>query len=223
MKKRFRKSEKRDIIKLEIYSLHFSRFGITLRRCQLFADNPQNLNKWENGVTMEKENNTELMRVVNLERIYNDKAYYVVIASKEECERLAKRFNLVAVESLEARYEIDPAKTSRGGYHLRGKLHGAVVQSCVVTLAPVREAVDTDIDLQVVDKRYEDLDPLDPELEEDFEYSIQDEIDLGEITAQYLSLSLNPYPRAPDVDANKVLGEFQDKKNPFAVLEKLKP
>jgi len=223
MKKRFRKSEKRDIIKLEIYSLHFSRFGITLRRCQLFADNPQNLNKWENGVTMEKENNTELMRVVNLERIYNDKAYYVVIASKEECERLAKRFNLVAVESLEARYEIDPAKTSRGGYHLRGKLHGVVVQSCVVTLAPVREAVDTDIDLQVVDKRYEDLDPLDPELEEDFEYSIQDEIDLGEITAQYLSLSLNPYPRAPDVDANKVLGEFQDKKNPFAVLEKLKP
>lgn len=171
---------------------------------------------------MEKENNAELMRVVNLERIYNDKAHYVVTASKEECDNLAKRFDLIAVESLEARYDIDPAKTSRGGYHLRGKLHGDVVQSCVVTLAPVKEVVDADIDLQVIDKKYEDLDPLDPELEEDFEYSIQDEVDLGEITAQYLSLSLNPYPRAPNVDANKVLEEFQDEKNPFAVLEKLK-
>lgn len=171
---------------------------------------------------MEKNSNTELMRVVNLERIHNDKTYYIVTALKEECKALAERFNLIEIESLEARYDIDPAKTSRGGYYLRGKLHAIVVQSCVFTLAPVREVVDVDIDLQVVDKRYEELDPLDPELEDDFEYSIQEEIDLGEITAQYLSLSLNPYPRAPDSDANKVLKDFQDKRNPFAVLEKLK-
>jgi hypothetical protein len=82
--------------------------------------------------------------------------------------------------------------------------------------------IDVDIDLQVVDKKYEELDPLDPELDDDFEYSTFDEIDLGEITAQYLSLSLNPYPRAPDSDASKVLEQFQDRKNPFAILEKLK-
>ena len=167
-------------------------------------------------------NNTELMRVVNLERIHSDKAYYIVTALKEECKALAKRFNLIEIESLEARYDIDPVKTSRGGYNLSGKLHAVVVQSCVVTLAPVREVIDVDIDLQVVDKKYEELDPLDPELDDDFEYSTFDEIDLGEITAQYLSLSLNPYPRAPDSDASKVLEQFQDKKNPFAILEKLK-
>lgn len=172
---------------------------------------------------MEKTTNTELTRVVNLERIHSDKAYYVVTALEDECKALAKRFNLMEVESLEARYDIDPVKTSRGGYNLSGKLHAVVVQSCVVTLAPVREVIDVDIDLQVVDKKYEELDPLDPELDDDFEYSTFDEVDLGEITAQYLSLSLNPYPRAPDSDANKILEEFQDKKNPFAILEKLKP
>ena len=74
----------------------------------------------------------------------------------------------------------------------------------------------------IIDKKYEELDPLDPELEDDFEYSTLDEIDLGELTAQYLSLSLNPYPRAPDSDASKILEKFQDKENPFAILEKLK-
>ncbi|MBY0280885.1 MAG: DUF177 domain-containing protein [Alphaproteobacteria bacterium] len=172
---------------------------------------------------MEKNNNTELMRIVNLERIHNDKSYFVVTALKEECLALARRFNLIEIESLEARYDVDPVKTSRGGYNLSGKLHAVVVQSCVVTLAPVREVMDVDIDLQVVDKRYEELDPLDPELDDDFEYSILDEIDLGEITAQYLSLSLNPYPKAPDSDAGKILEGLQDKKNPFAILEKLKP
>lgn len=162
------------------------------------------------------------MRIVNLERIHNDKAYYIVTALPEECKALAKRFNLVALESLEARYDIDPTKTSRGGYRLKGHLHAAVVQSCVLTLVPVREVVNVDIELQVVDKKYEDLDPLDPELEDDFEYSILDEIDLGEITAQYLSLSLNPYPKSPDSDSSKILEPFQDKENPFLVLEKLK-
>jgi hypothetical protein len=103
--------------------------------------------KCEDGVSMEKNNNTELMRVVNLERIHSDKSYFIVTALKEECDALAKRFNLIGIESLEARYDVDPVKTSRGGYNLNGKLHAVVVQSCVITLAPVREVMDVDLSL----------------------------------------------------------------------------
>ena len=49
-------------------------------------------------------------------------------------------------------------------------------------------------------------------------------IDLGEVATQYLSLNLNPYPRAPGVSLAAQLAEagMEVKNRPFAVLEGLK-
>ncbi|HCS23533.1 MAG TPA: metal-binding protein, partial [Rhodospirillaceae bacterium] len=49
-------------------------------------------------------------------------------------------------------------------------------------------------------------------------------IDLGEVVAQYLSLELDPYPRAPGVSlAAQMQASGQPKKaNPFQALEALK-
>jgi len=172
---------------------------------------------------MEQSPNNELKHIINLERVCADRSAYTVTASLEECQALAKRFGLISVESLEAKYQIERGQSSREGYHLTGKLQAIVVQRCVVTLKPVREEVEATLDLEVVDKKFEEEDPLDPEEEEDFEYSIQGEIDLGELTAQYLSLSLNPYPRASDIETAEALEKFQDKETPFSVLRRLKP
>ena len=53
---------------------------------------------------------------------------------------------------------------------------------------------------------------------EDFEFSSDGILDLGEIGAQYLSLSVDPYPRFEEKD----VPVLETKKNPFAVLAQLK-
>jgi uncharacterized metal-binding protein YceD (DUF177 family) len=171
---------------------------------------------------MEAPLTTELYRPVNLERIFHNRSKCVITASETEKVALAKRFNLISVDTLEASYDVKPSETKHGGFYVTGKLYANAVQRCVATLAPVREEINADISIHVVDQKYISEDPLDPEQDEDFEYSDQGEIDLGEITSQYLSLSLNPYPRAPEADQNKTLEKFKDKQNPFAALEKLK-
>jgi len=45
-------------------------------------------------------------------------------------------------------------------------------------------------------------------------------LELGELAAQHLSLALDPYPRAPGVEAPAGGGEA-DGRRPFAVLSKL--
>jgi hypothetical protein len=52
---------------------------------------------------------------------------------------------------------------------------------------------------------------------------VGDSIDLGELVAQYLYLSINPYPRAPDADTQsaEIASKTQDD-GPFAVLAQLR-
>ncbi len=165
----------------------------------------------------------ELSRLINLERIFHNRSQYAITASEMERIALARRFDLISLDILEAKYDVNPSETPRGGFYVIGKLHATVVQSCVVTLAPVMEEINADISIHVIDEKYALENSLDPDSGEDFEYSVHGEIDLGEITAQYLCLSLNPYPRAPGADQDPTLEKFKDKKNPFTVLEKLKP
>lgn len=165
----------------------------------------------------------ELNRLVTLEKIFNNRSQYVITASETERLALAKRFDSISLDTLEAKYDVRPSETPQGGFYVIGELHATVVQSCVITLASVKEEVNADVSVHVVDEKYALENSLDPDSEEDFEYSVHGEIDLGEITAQYLCLSLNPYPKAPEADADKTLEKFKDSKNPFLVLEKLKP
>ena len=62
-----------------------------------------------------------------------------------------------------------------------------------------------------------------PEDSEPPEPVIGDSIDLGELVAEYLSLAINPYPRAPDADAEaaQYLSDTPAD-SPFAALAKLR-
>jgi hypothetical protein len=52
---------------------------------------------------------------------------------------------------------------------------------------------------------------------------IGEAIDLGELVAQYLSLAINPYPRAPDAEAQADQYRADPQRDgPFAVLSKLR-
>jgi hypothetical protein len=181
------------------------------------------------------ENLPEFSRVLPLERIGTAWQTKTLTASDDECAALAGRFGLVALRSLRAELRIRRARAGRY-VAIEAGLLASVVQTCVVTLEPVPAELDErfslllgpigqrggDSDIAASGDLIVDLDqpePLDG-----------DEIDLGELVAQQLSLALDPYPRAPDVDADALTTIYGDKAsteeadapppspNPFAAL-----
>lgn len=120
-------------------------------------------------------------------------------------DALAARFSVPAIESLVGDFTI---RLLAGGpmIHVSGTLSARLTRSCVVSAAPVPEAVDVDIDVDfappgMIDENVEltlaDADPPD---------AIEgDAIDLGELAAQQMALAMDPYPRAPDADLASVI------------------
>ena len=122
------------------------------------------------------------------------------------------------------------AKGMGGGELFRGQGHlkASIVQSCVITGAPVQEEI-----METIEERF----TLKAEFSSEVEISLDDddppepitgnEIDLGEIVAQHLGVALNPYPRAPVAEIPDAYQEDGDEtpdlqKNPFLALAALK-
>jgi uncharacterized metal-binding protein YceD (DUF177 family) len=142
-----------------------------------------------------------------------------VEATAEECVALAKDFKLPAVRSLVGRYKLTGTPER---VRVTGRIAAAVTQVCVVTL----EEFDSDLEEDVeVDFSAPDSLPLTAG-ESEREYEPPDEIvnghiDLGSLTAEFLALGLDPYPRKPGVDfAYEVKDDPAE--GPFAALGKLK-
>jgi len=128
---------------------------------------------------------------------------FEIEAGVAECTALAARFGFVALDHLRASVRFRPVRGSRD-FRLTGHLSARVVQSCVVTLDPVPAEIEHDFDLLVCDEagEHERL----AETEEDYELYADDAIDIGEIVAVELALSVNPYPRSPDASAGPADG-----------------
>lgn len=168
----------------------------------------------------------ELSRLVNLERLYKKRLTYSVHATAKECLALAQRFNIVGVQNLNADYGIEAGRTEYGGYYVTLHLQAEVIQSCVVSLVDVPEKIDSRFSLHVLDQKYQDQPLDDAYQDDDVDYSHEGVVDLGEIAAQYLSLSLNPYPRSPDIKPPDPHLQGTEEKiqkiSPFSILKPLK-
>ena len=122
-------------------------------------------------------------------------AVFELEASPAECAALARRFGFVAIERFRATVGLRPMRGG-DGFRLEGRIRACVTQTCVVTLEPVVSEVDREFGLLLLEEADHAGDPL--ELEEDFDLYSGDTIDIGEIAAEELALSLDPYPRAAD-------------------------
>ncbi len=169
---------------------------------------------------------------LSVAEVKKEAQHYKVEAREEECQVLAKRFSLPKVKSLKAFVKVwDGGK--KEGIYVAGELVSDVTQSCGVSLEEIDETVKTDFELLLVDPETADrLDAdeayLNPDLPE-YDALEGDEIPIGEIIAQTLSMSLNPYPRSENTEvtiskSSKIsLNEAElEKPNPFAVLQKLR-
>ncbi|MFE0753349.1 YceD family protein [Inquilinus sp. NPDC058860] len=162
----------------------------------------------------------EFSRVVGVNTLPRGGRTIAIEADEAERAALARRFDLLALDEFRARFTLTPGRGDT--VVVAGALAAAVVQRCVVTLDPVPAAVEDEIEAVFADAAGRDeaeveVDPLTAEVEP----LVDGRIDLGELAAQHLSLTLDPYPRSPDAPepaAEPPEGEPETRR-PFAVLK----
>ena len=136
----------------------------------------------------------EFSRRIELARLGAHEIAYPISAGAAEREALARRFDLLSLDRLEA--EIHLQRIGGGMVRLSGRLSADIVQACVVSLEPVASSIEQDFTLL-----YGPAQPgksVMPDLEIDVVEPFEgDAIDIGEAAAQQLALALDPYPRAP--------------------------
>ncbi|HEY0626744.1 MAG TPA: DUF177 domain-containing protein [Allosphingosinicella sp.] len=172
----------------------------------------------------------EFSRTVRIDTLGNEARHISIGADEAERTALAHRFGLEAIDHLSAEIDI-----RRSGDEVRasGTLKAEVTQSCVASGAPVPEEVEErfDIVFRPQPARASEEDEIELSGEElDVVFYDGAAIDIGEAVAETMSLSLEPYPRAPDADAIlkeagvKSEEEAKADSSPFAMLrDKLKP
>ncbi|HEY8382493.1 MAG TPA: DUF177 domain-containing protein [Microvirga sp.] len=160
-----------------------------------------------------------LSRLVDVSNVPPHGTLVHVQATEEECAALAKDFNLPVIRSLKGEYRVTG---SAKGVHVAGAVTAEITQTCVVTLEDFDSTLREEVEVDFAEPHGM---PAEPPTEM-HEYEPPDEIvnghvDFGALTAEFLALGLDPYPRKPGVDFDyKDKGDERD--NPFAALGKLK-
>ncbi|QWG25693.1 DUF177 domain-containing protein [Bradyrhizobium sediminis] len=133
-------------------------------------------------------------------------------------------------EVLSASASLDVAPKSGGRFQVTGRVRARVGQTCVVTLDPIENDIDEEIDLifappeqipqlsDLVDDAAESDEEI-PDPPEPIENGV---IDLGRLATDALFLAVDPYPRKPDAvfEPPDVPDDPED--HPFAALKALK-
>ncbi len=164
-----------------------------------------------------------------------------ISASPQERKDLARRLQVVSVDSLEAKLTLE-RNPGNLVLHVTGALKAKVTQSCVVSLDLVEEEIEAPVEgwfanpdsaVSITRARHErqgrtvDAELVILEEKDDPEPVIDGQIDLGELVTQHLSLVLNPFPHkegvvfegANEQDEGKIPKVRQ---NPFAALKNWK-
>jgi uncharacterized metal-binding protein YceD (DUF177 family) len=165
----------------------------------------------------------EFSRPQRLDRIGAGEAEVAVSADAGEREALARRFGLIAIGRLEARFALRRAADS---IRARGHLAAEVTQACVASGDPVPARIEEDFELRFVEEpaggANEEVELSEEEC--DTVFYTGGALDLGEAAAETLALALDPFPRsaraAEVLRAAGVLSE--EEAGPFGALAGLK-
>ena len=130
-----------------------------------------------------------------------------------------------------ARASFDLALQSGGRVHVTGRIQARIGQTCVVTLDPIENEIDEQVDLMfapseqlsefigvaddIPDSAAGTADPPEP-----IENSV---IDLGRLAADMLYLAIDPYPRKAGAEFEPQVAATDPDDHPFAALKALQP
>ncbi len=134
-------------------------------------------------------------------------------ASAQETADLARRLGVKEMSLVDAEATLD--RESANTVHVQGIVKARVIQSCVVTGEPVISVIEEPFEAwfedqdQVVllsrakhERQARIMDAEVPMLDEKDapDPLVEGKIDIGELATQFLSLAIDPYPHAKDVD-----------------------
>lgn len=150
-------------------------------------------------------------------------------ATPDECADVAAMLDLKDVKTLTVKADIAPA--GEGVWRVKGSVTAKVVQSCVITLAPVKALIEEPFE-RIFSRYAEDDAAIDIDIEYDEDdppEPLGEGVDIGAIAVEALSLGLEPYPRAPGASFEEVRAAppgaeplSPDAAKPFAGLASLK-
>lgn len=156
-------------------------------------------------------------------------------ADEETRTLLARRVNVEDIQSCSAQVTLTRENPHR--IHVQGMLHAQLRQLSVKSLTPLETKIEEPFEAWYADldqavplararqRAAKSADGEQPMLEEheDPEPITDGRINLGELAAQYLSLTVNPYPKDPaEADEDLSVDEGVQDENPFAKLSALK-
>jgi len=181
-----------------------------------------------------KEQKSEIERIVDLDRMGAGGAALEIVASESERLALAKRFGFLGLPAFSARVTVD--RRPGGQVVVEGRLRGKIVQACILTLDPVTQELDEAFRIVFKQDLAEDRDPESGEALVSAQIDAPEPLpgnllDIGEIVAEQLSLAADPYPRKPRVKLDDVLpkprhsgrlGRNEQRRHPFAGLAALR-
>jgi uncharacterized metal-binding protein YceD (DUF177 family) len=172
---------------------------------------------------MKNRSEPELSRPLRVEKISPNGVEETIIASVPERKALAERFDLIELTSLTAKLTVTP-KEAGTAFAVTGTLTADVTQRCVATLEPLPTHIEQPINVFFVTPGLTDNDASERTMDEDDREPIENGIiNLGELTAQHLGLSLNPYPRKSGIPPLEMeFGQPITETSPFAKLVVLK-
>lgn len=136
----------------------------------------------------------------------------------------AARIGVDAIETLDLDVVVRPHRGD--GLSVRGRVRAEVIQTCVVTLDPVGNVIDEEVEATFRPERSirpvlvrdaeEKRDVIDAAEEAD-DPLVGGTVDLAEVAAEFLALGVDPYPRRPDA---RFESASQADPSPFAGLSK---
>jgi uncharacterized metal-binding protein YceD (DUF177 family) len=150
-----------------------------------------------------------------------------LVAKPEDLKHIAEWAEVQALERFEA--QISLRKIAQNRFSYAADLKADVVQSCVVSLAPVPARIEKvfERELHVVSHRPRDIaahgDALILETDSEGPEEIESQrFDLAAPLLEEFLLALEPYPRAPGVAFESPEAYDAKPESPFAVLKALK-
>lgn len=149
-------------------------------------------------------------------------------ASPRERVAMAEVAGLREVVSAHASFDVTPR--SGGRVHVGGHVRARVGQTCVVTLDPIENDLDEEVDLvfappeqvrQLADLIEQGQDGEDVEVPDPPEAIVNGVIDLGRLATDALFLAIDPYPRKPGAVFEPDVTAPDPEDHPFAALRAL--
>ena len=157
-----------------------------------------------------------ISRVIEIGSLGHAQAGHVLEPTETELAAIAQRLDIPALKYLRGEFMVTP---TRAGVDIVLKLSAEAERICVASLEPLIEAVREEIRM-AFDRNYVDDGTVDFAAGDTLHEPLTgDQIDIGELLVQHLSLSLAPFPRKPG--AESLAEKYRDAalSSPFSTLK----